>query len=280
MSFVVVTNLGVAVGMMSMSLIDGRSKVYGIIADPIAQVRTPQAMNKIIAERGSQAVFVPFHVHADNLGAFLAGLKAWQNLPGFTLTVPHKEATLALCDRLGPMAKITGSVNVVRKGADGAWEGETYDGLGFVAGMKSQRLDPAGANIYIQGAGGAAKSIVAALADTGAARISVANRSQSRAATLIDRLNVAYPGRCVLGVAADLAAADIVVNTTSLGLHENDPLPIDVSALSSRQIVAEVVMQPETTPFLHEARARGCHVHQGIHMLTGQVIQIANFLGI
>lgn len=265
---------------MSMSLIDGSSKVYGIIADPIAQVRTPQAMNKIIAERGSKAVFVPFHVHADNLGAFVAGLNAWRNLPGFTLSVPHKAATLALCHRLGPMAKITGSVNVVRKGADGAWEGETYDGLGFVAGMKSQRLDPAGANIYIQGAGGAAKAIVAALADTGAARISIANRSPSRAATLIDRLNVAYPGRCVLGAKADLAAADIVINTTSLGLHENDPLPIDVSALSSRQIVAEVIMQPETTPFLHEARARGCHVHQGIHMLTGQVVEIANFLGI
>ncbi|XSC42696.1 shikimate dehydrogenase family protein [Bradyrhizobium sp. RDT10] len=110
---------------MSVGVIDGKSRVYGIIADPIAQVRTPEAMNKIIAERGSRAVFVPFHVHADNLGNFIAGLKVWQNLPGFTLTVPHKEATLSLCDRLGPTAKITGSVNVVRKGPDGAWEGET-----------------------------------------------------------------------------------------------------------------------------------------------------------
>ncbi|OSI71051.1 shikimate dehydrogenase family protein [Bradyrhizobium canariense] len=265
---------------MGANLIDGSSKVYGIIADPVAQIRTPEAMNKIIAKRGSQAVFVPFHVHADNLRTFVAGLKAWQNLAGFTLTVPHKEAILALCDHLGPMAKITGSVNVVRRAADGAWEGETYDGLGFVAGMRSQGLDPAGAKIYIQGSGGAAKAIVAALAETGAARISVANRSQPRAAILINRLNAAYPGRCVPGGAADLATADIVINATSLGLHENDPLPIDVSALSSRQIVAEVIMQPQVTPLLRGARARGCRVHEGIHMLTGQVVEIANFLEI
>ncbi|WP_439366153.1 shikimate dehydrogenase family protein [Bradyrhizobium sp. DASA03005] len=265
---------------MSTNQIDGSTKVYGIVADPVAHIRTPEAMNKIIAKRGSQAVFVPFHVHANNLRTFVAGLKAWQNLPGFTLTVPHKEAILALCDHLGRMARITGSVNVVRRGAGDAWEGETYDGLGFVAGMRSQGLDPAGARIYIQGSGGAAKAIVAALAETGAGRISVANRSQPRATTLINRLNSAYPGRCVPAAGSDLATADIVINATSLGLHEKDALPIDVSALSSTQIVAEVIMQPHTTPLLREARARGCRVHQGIHMLTGQVVEIANFLGI
>ncbi|WFU62553.1 shikimate dehydrogenase family protein [Bradyrhizobium brasilense] len=265
---------------MSANLIDGSSKVYGIIGDPIAQIRTPEAMNKIIAERRRQAVFVPFHVHAGNLRTFVAGIKAWQNLPGFTLTVPHKEAILALCDHLGPMAKITGSVNVVRRRADGTWEGETYDGLGFVAGMKSQGIDPAGAKIHLQGSGGAAKAIAAALAETGAARVDVANRSQPRAVALINRLNASYSGRCVFGIAADLATADVVINATSLGLHENDPLPIDVSALSSRQIVAEVIMQPHTTALLREARARGCRIHQGIHMLTGQIVEIANFLEI
>ncbi|MBB4264092.1 hypothetical protein [Bradyrhizobium sp. CIR3A] len=112
-----------------MRLIDGNTKIYGIIADPIAQVRTPQAMNEIIADRGNAAVFVPFHVRAGDLATFLAGLKVCCNLPGFTLTIPHKESTLALCDRLGPMVKISGLVNAERKTADGAWEGETFDGL-------------------------------------------------------------------------------------------------------------------------------------------------------
>ncbi|XSC42697.1 shikimate dehydrogenase family protein [Bradyrhizobium sp. RDT10] len=138
--------------------------------------------------------------------------------------------------------------------------------------MKSQGVDPAGAKIYIQGAGGAAKAIVAALADAGAGRIAVANRSQSRAAILIDRLNAAYPGRCVPGAVADLAMADIVINTTSLGLNESDPLPIDVSALSSRQIVADVIMRPETTALLHQSTStrmpsssRHPHAHRASH---------------
>ncbi|MER9232929.1 shikimate dehydrogenase [Mesorhizobium sp. M0622] len=261
-------------------LVDGNSRVYGIIADPIAQVRAPEAMNEIIAARKSHAVFVPFHVHADDLPVFVAGLKAWRNLPGFTLTVPHKEAARFQCDRVGPMATITGSVNVVRKSSDGAWEGETYDGLGFVSGLKSQAIDPAGACIYVQGAGGAASAIVAALAEAGAARIAVANRSQLRATTLIDRLETVYPGCCVIAGPSDLVAADIVINTTSVGLNVNDPLPIDASALHSRQIVAEVIMRPDTTALLDEAQARGCRIHQGIHMLSGQVREIANFLGI
>ncbi|WP_194473350.1 shikimate dehydrogenase [Bradyrhizobium sp. CCBAU 51753] len=261
-------------------LIDGNSRVYGIIADPIAQVRAPDAMNEIIAARKSNAVFVPFHVHAGDLSVFVAGLKAWRNLPGFTLTVPHKETARALCDRVGPMAAITGSVNVVRKGSDGAWEGETYDGLGFVSGLKSEGIDPAGASIYVQGAGGASKAIVAALADAGARRIAVANRSTIRATILIERLETVYPGRCVIAGPADLVGADIVINTTSLGLNENDPSPIDTSALHSRQIIAEVIMRPDTTALLEVAQARGCRVHKGVHMLTGQVREIANFLGI
>ncbi|MVT66096.1 shikimate dehydrogenase [Bradyrhizobium pachyrhizi] len=262
-----------------MLLIDGNTKIYGIVADPIAQVRTPQAMNEVMANRGSGAVFVPFHVRAGDLPTFVAGLKTWRNLPGFTLTTPHKESTLALCDRLGPMAKISGSVNAVRKTSDGAWEGETFDGLGFVAGLKSQSLDPAGASIYIQGAGGAAKAIVAALADAGAARIAVANRSEKKALALVDQINAAYPGKCILGSACDVSTADIVVNGTSLGLRDSDPLPIDVEKLKPGQVAADVIMMPDTTSFLRAAEANGCRIHRGIHMLRGQVEEIADFLG-
>ncbi|MBB4264263.1 shikimate dehydrogenase [Bradyrhizobium sp. CIR3A] len=263
-----------------MRVIDGNTKIYGIIADPIAQVRTPQAMNEIIADRVSRAVFVPFHVRADDLPTFVAGLKTWRNLPGFTLTIPHKELTLALCDHLGPMAKISGSVNAVRKTSDGTWEGETFDGLGFVAGLKSQSLDPAGASVYIQGAGGAAKAIVAALADAGAARIVVANRSEDRALALVDQINTVYPGKCILGSPHDISAADFVVNGTSLGLRETDLSPIDVDRLKPGQVAAEVIMMPDTTSFLHAAEAKGCRIHRGIHMLKGQIGEVADFLGI
>lgn len=262
-----------------MNQIDGHTRVFGIIADPIAQVRTPQAVNALLSEQGAQAVFVPFHVAGEDLAAFVAGLKAWKNLPGFTLTIPHKEATLALCDLLGPMAQISGSVNAVRKTADGRWEGETFDGLGFVSGLRAQSIDPMDKRIYLLGAGGAAKAIAAALADAGAAHIAVGNRSAAKAAALVDRINAVFPDRCAVASNDGLRAADIVVNATSVGLSDSDGLPINVALLQPHQIAAEVIMQPETTAFLHQAEARGCRIHRGIHMLHGQLREITAFLG-
>ncbi|MER8880742.1 shikimate dehydrogenase [Mesorhizobium sp. M0684] len=260
--------------------IDGETRVFGIIADPVGQIKTPKAMNEIIAERNSNAVFIPFHVEAAKLATFVVGLATWKNLPGFTLTIPHKEATLALCAQLGPIAQITGSVNAVRKRSDGSWEGETFDGIGFVAGLKANGINPSGATVRLHGAGGAAKAIAAALAQAGAARIFISNRSRDRAQELVDRINVVFANRCAVFDNNDFNGADIVVNATSLGLNPEDPLPFDPDRLKPEQIVAEVVMKPDVTPLLQEAALRGCRVHKGIHMLIHQAREIADFLGI
>ncbi|WP_095205318.1 shikimate dehydrogenase family protein [Mesorhizobium carmichaelinearum] len=263
-----------------MPIIDGGTCVYGIIADPVSQVRTPEAMNRIIAKRGANAVFVPFHVDAKNLGAFVEALMAWKNLPGFTVTIPHKEAAFRLCTTLGPIAEITGTVNAVRKRPDGTWEGETFDGIGFVAGLRAEAINPAGAIVRLHGAGGAAKAIGAALAHAGAARIFIANRSRDHATELVDRINSKVPGCAATFDNADFADADLVINATSLGLKPEDQLPFNPDCLGAHQIVAEVIMNPDKTNLLKQAEARGCRTHNGIHMLIHQVEAIADFLGI
>lgn len=97
---------------------------------------------------------------------------------------------------------------------------------------------------------------------------------------MVDRSNRAFQGRCSIFNDADFSHADIVINAASLGLNAEDPLPLDPNTLQTKQIVAEVIMKPDVTPLLIAAVGRGYRVHKGIHMLTNQAREIADFLSI
>jgi shikimate 5-dehydrogenase len=134
--------------------IDGTTRIFGIIADPIAQVKTPQAINRLAAEHGGAAVMVPLHVAADGLAAAFAGLRTVKNLGGVVVTVPHKTAALALCDAVSSRARQVDAINAVRREPDGRLVGDMFDGLGFVAGLERAGISVGGLHIYVAGAGG------------------------------------------------------------------------------------------------------------------------------
>jgi shikimate dehydrogenase len=262
-----------------MSEITGRTRLFGIVADPIDHVRTPQVFNARFAALGADAVLVPFHVPASLLGDAFEGFRAMRNLGGFVVTVPHKSAAVALCDEVTEAARAVGAVNTIRRAPDGRLRGEIFDGAGFVAGLRSQGIEPAGKRVYLAGAGGAANAIAFSLALAGVARLTVANRTASKAEDLLARLGAHFPGLDLgLGERAP-AGHDLVVNATSLGLAPLDALPLDVEGLLPDQIVAEIIMKPEQTPLLVEAARRGCRVHLGRHMLDCQIELMARFMG-
>lgn len=262
-----------------MGEITGKTRVYGIVADPIGHVRTPQALNAVMRERGVDGVLVPFHVSAADLATFFGGARTLRNLGGLIVTVPHKSAALPLCDEASERARLIGAVNAVRREPDGRLVGEMFDGLGFVAGLRQAGIEPRGMRAYLAGAGGAASAIAFALAEAGVSRLTIANRTRARAEELGERLSRACPALPVEIGTPDPAGHDLVVNATSLGLREGDPLPLDGDALAPGMIVAEVIMQPETTPLLAAARARGCQVQYGGPMLSCQLALMADFLG-
>lgn len=262
-----------------MTEISGHTRVYAILADPVHHVLTPQKLNVLMRERGHDGVMVPVHVAADDLARVVAGLKGMRSLGGFVVTVPHKTAIVSLCDEVSRQARLVGAVNCVRREADGRLIGEILDGLGFVAGLRREGFEPSGRRVLLLGAGGAANAVAFALAEAGIASLAIANRTRAKSQDLARRLVHAFPELRVDLDGADPADCDIVVNGTSLGLAEGDPLPVDASRLSPHQIVAEVIMQPRITALLAAAQAKGCRIHYGLPMLECQLEMMSDFMG-
>ena len=261
-------------------MITGKTRLCAILADPIAHVRTPEAFNALMEACARDAVLVPMHVSPDALAGTIAALRNIANLAGFVVTVPHKAATVALCDVLSDAARTAGAVNVVRRTAEGRLHGHMLDGEGFVSGLRRSGIDPAGKTAYIAGAGGAANAIAFALATAGAPRIGIWNRTRARAEELAARLSGMENAPAVRVESADPTGYDIVVNATSLGLGEADPMPFAADRLTPDQIVAEIIMKPEWTPLLLEAKRRGCTVALGAPMLDCQLRLMADFMGV
>lgn len=261
--------------------ITGKTTVYGILAHPIDHVRAATVFNPLFETHGIDAVMVPFHVLPEDLEAAVAGMKANHSLRGLCVTVPHKVAIAGLCEIVGAGAQRAGAVNAVRFDDERRMIGDNFDGQGYVAGVKAGGFDFAGKDVLQLGAGGAGMAIAFAVAEAGAATLSIANRTVAKAEELARRVHKAFPGCVARGVAADAdpAGYDIVVNTTSLGLHDGDPLPVDVERLDRTTVVSEIIMIPEETALLKAAKARGHAVQYGRPMLDEQIRLIAAFIG-
>lgn len=260
-------------------MISGRTRLFAILADPIAQVKTPAVLNAVMARRGVDGIMVPVHVGRDDLAAVLEGLRRMRNFGGFIATVPHKGPMATLCDEITEAGRLVGAVNAVRREPDGRLVGDMLDGKGFVGGLAAHGIAVAGRSVFLAGAGGAANAIAIALAEAGIARLTVSNRTAARAEDLARRLAEARPGLPVTMAGPDPRGHDLVVNGTSLGLGADDPLPLDAARLEPGQIVAEVIMEPAETPLMAAARARGCRVHPGRPMLEAQAEMMADWLG-
>lgn len=266
----------------ALPVISGTTRLYGIVGDPIEQVRSPAVFNAHFAERGLDAVFLPLHVGAQGVPAALAGFAALGNLGGLVITIPHKMAFAALMDRVGPHGRLVGAVNAVRRTADGGWEGELFDGMGFVEGLRGQDIEPAGLSYLVFGAGGAGAAIAGALSGLTDVRISVSDPAPGKAEALCRTLRDTVPSVAIEAVPpdADPAAFDAVVNATPLGMKPDDPMAVDPARLRPGMLVCEAVMKPPVTRLLREAEARGCRVQPGCHMLDGQFPLFLDYFGL
>jgi shikimate dehydrogenase len=260
-------------------MITGTTRLYGIIGHPVGHVRVPATFNERFARDGIDAVSLPFDATPERLADAISGLRALENLGGFVVTAPHKQAMVALCDEIVDEAKLVGAVNTVRREPDGRLVGELFDGQGFVRGLLAHGHVLAGKRVFLNGAGGAGNAVAFALARAGVAAITVHNRTASRAVDLVQRLARAYPQCRVTVGPKDARGFDIAANATSVGLEE-DELSFDVSTLAPSTLVAEVIMKPEKTGLILAAEARGCAVQPGRHMLDHQMDLMFEFMRI
>lgn len=258
----------------------GRTLTYGLIGDPIEHVKTPELYNEKLAERGIDVAVVPMHVRSDALGELVRLARGWQNLVGIGVTIPHKEAMTRHLDELTESARLCGATNVIRRNADGRLVGTQMDGPGFVWSLTGTGFDPAGHRALLVGAGGTARALAFELASADGCRLTITNRTREKAEKLATSVRDAYPA-CAVEVADNPTGEyDLIVNATSVGMKDADPLPVDPAVLNPGTIVADVVMSPPETALLREARRRGCTTHPGRLMLAAQFEATVRFLGL
>ena len=271
-----------------MPVITGKTQLFGVIAHPVDHVRAPMVFNPVFEERGIDAVLVPVHILPEYLDMTLNAFKLMPNMGGVAVTIPHKMTSADLCDELGMAAQVTGAVNAIRF-EHGRMIGDNFDGKGFVAGLigeghtlKGHTLE--GMNAVIIGAGGAARAIAIALVDSGLEQLTIVNRSITKADDLADLIRQHYPDQNVKSALMDeidtiKTACDLLINATSLGLNDNDPLPADLTGVAKSTIIADIIMVPEMTNWLLAAQKQGLTIHLGRHMLDYQKDLIAHFIG-
>jgi shikimate dehydrogenase len=261
---------------MSGRVIDGATKVLGIVGDPIAQVRSPIVWNGLFRRHRLNMACVPFHVLPENLAGFFAGLRTMKNLMGTIVTIPHKRASADLVDALTPRAARVRSVNFIAVGPDGRFTGDIVDGFGFIANLKAHGADPRGRRALLVGAGGVGTAIAFALVEAGVGELVIHDIDPERGASLAARL--AGAGPAVRAGPPDPAGFDLVVNASPAGMRADDPLPVDPERIAKGAVVADVVVHE--TELLRRAAARGCLAVDGTGMTDQQVAVMAAQLGL
>lgn len=260
--------------------ISGRTQVFMVVADPVAQVQAPALFNPLFRRHGVDAVLVPAHVPAADFAGFVRQVLAARNIGGLWLTIPHKTAMVGLLHRCDAAGAVARAVNAVRREADGTLSGGLFDGLGFVAALRHAGFEPRGRRVLLVGAGGAGVAIAAALVDAGVGRLALFDAAPARATQVAALLQGPGEADIECPPLADPAGYHLVVNCTPLGLHDGDPLPFDVARVDADAMVVDILMKHAPTPLLRACAARGIVAAPGFEMLVQQVPAYLDFFGL
>lgn len=249
---------------------------YLVIGDPVAHSRSPQMQNAAFEALGMGRPYGKLRVDPAKIGDFAAFAR--EHLKGVNLTVPHKQVIIPFVDELSPQAAACQSVNTL-KIENGRIYGYSTDGAGITGAVKENfGLDLAGLKVLMLGAGGAATAIAFELGWQKSASVVIANRSVDKAEALADKVRKVSPETALRAVSlADTAAlaeavekADILLQVTSLGLHDHDPAPMDLEMLKRNPDlrVFDAIYRP--TPLLRRAAELGLPAADGREMLIWQ----------
>jgi shikimate dehydrogenase len=257
--------------------ITGATRLYAIVGDPIAQVRSPEVFTARFADAGIDAVMIPVRIPAQHFDAIAPALLALGNLDGVLVTVPFKARMAPLATRIGLAAKTIGAVNALRREADGSWTGEMFDGVGFVRGIERKGGQVRGRRVALFGAGGAGSAIACALADAGVRSIDVIDTDSRKAVALVGTLAHAFPASVFAAEGALRSGVDMIVNASPVGMRPEDGLPGDIGPLDSSALVGDVVITPTPTALIRHAMQYGCSWADGRDMHGGQVETLLAF---
>jgi shikimate dehydrogenase len=257
--------------------LSGETRLFPILGDPIAFVKSPQRLTAGFSARGHNAACVPMLVPEAQLPGVMRGLSLIPNIGGLLITMPHKFAAFGFCATSSERAKLLGVVSVIRRNADGSWHGDMLDGLAFVKAQKDHGARPDGARVLLIGAGGAGSAIAIALLEAGVRELIIHDADEARTGALIE-LVPHYAGGRVIAGPPDPTGCDMVCNATPLGMSTNDPLPLPVDLLRPSMFVGDVVAGHGVTLLLQAALAVGCRTANGVQMVEAVQEMMLDFM--
>jgi shikimate dehydrogenase len=261
-------------------VIKTKTKLYGVIGDPIDHSLSPLLHNWFFETFKIDAAYMAFRVKREQLGLCMEGMKAF-GIGGLNVTSPHKESITLLVDEKSPEVSTLMAANTIKNDGE-KLSAYVTDPLGFIESLGDERDRFAGASVVLFGAGGAAKSVAYALSKLSVHKLVVVNRSAGRAVALAHAARQVFGIPTVETVTMDdkllrdaLSQASIVINTTPLGMRpsENSSILNDFSSLSKRHFVYDLIYNPSITVLLSKAKAMGAVTQNGLDMLIFQGLE-------
>jgi shikimate dehydrogenase len=236
-----------------------------VIGDPIAQSKSPLIHNFWLNALDIEAEYRKTHVTADGLAAYFLTRRADPDWLGCNITIPHKIAVMDYVDDPGGVRDRIGAINTIASETGGPLIGTNTDAGGFLQPLLRDKWK--GESAVLIGNGGAARALLFALTSLGVPDITIMSRDRAKGQALLDRAGV--KGR-VIALTDRLPAAELLVNSTSLGMVGQPVLELDLSPLPDGATVYDIVYTPLETGLLKSARARGLKTLDGLEMLIGQ----------
>lgn len=260
------------------------TQVYGVVGNPISHSRSPALHNAALAACGIDGVYLPLLV--DDFPAFLA-TSADINFVGLSVTIPHKGAALGAAQHKDPVAEQIGAANTLIGQSDGSLAAYNTDWSAAISAIEGGLTSPSeavvaatlassvssplqGRTVLVVGAGGAGRAIAFGAAEAGA-KVLITNRSREKAEDLAKALGNGSAVVDLEDVNRGSVTADVLVNTTSVGMHPNiRQSPIATEAISNFGVVFDAIYTPLQTQLLKDAQAAGCVTISGLEMFVGQ----------
>ncbi len=259
-------------------MISGKTRLLGVIGNPIGHSLSPVMHNAALQEMGADFVYVAFPIEAAVLSKAIRGFEAI-GVEGFSVTIPHKQAIMAELVQISDLAKAVGAVNTVWKCPDG-WHGTNTDVEGFVSPLQKMRRDWSHQNAIVLGNGGAARAVVAGCAELGFNQIHVVGRDAQKLQDFLTSFNKFTAVSSKLSVKIwdcleDLISnADLIVNSTPIGMApktSSSPLTTtQAQKIKSGAIAYDLIYTPNPTEFLKQAASQGATTIDGLEMLVQQ----------
>jgi len=256
--------------------IDGKTQVYGIFGYPVSHSKSPTFQTLSFQSLGINAVYLPFEVKPENLESAVKSIRVL-GIKGINVTVPHKEHIIEYVDELSEEVRYIKAANTIQN-LDGYLKAYNTDSYGFIRGLKELESDFREKKFLVLGAGGASRAVLYGLVKEGVQSITVANRTVERTKQIIDDFRALH--RFIEEIIKPISLneieyyikdVNIIVNTTSVGLRDDDRPLFDYELIEKRHTVVDIIYRK--TPLLEVADKKGCKWQDGLPMLLYQGVK-------